>query len=135
LNIGIVFGKEENEAPPLWFLLHHPADSVQLGLNTRVNQKVKAIFKLRGNRDREELAHCAVLTIPVKEFSHLQYSTLSSVEWQQRGRKHGCSLQDCTIEEQRGRRGETCGNSPSYVGSVWTEHLESSKGLRVGGKV
>jgi len=24
---------------------------------TRVNQKVKAIFKLRGNRDREELPH------------------------------------------------------------------------------
>ena len=32
---------------------------------TRVNQKVKAIFKLRGNRDREELPHCAILTMPV----------------------------------------------------------------------
>ena len=30
-----------------------------------VNQKVKAVFKLRGNRDREELARCAVLTMPV----------------------------------------------------------------------
>jgi len=29
--------------------------------NTRVNQKVKAIFKLHGNWDREELAHCAIL--------------------------------------------------------------------------
>jgi hypothetical protein len=54
-----------------------------------VNQKVKTIFKLRGNRDREELPHCAVLTVPVEEFSHLQYSNLPSVEWQQRGQKHG----------------------------------------------
>ena len=49
--------------------------------DTRVNQKVKAIFKLRGNRDREELAHCAVLTMPVEEFSDVQYSALPSVEW------------------------------------------------------
>jgi hypothetical protein len=55
-----------------------------------------AIFKLRGNRNREELAHCAVLTMPVEVFSHLQYSTLPSVEWQQRGRKNA-PLQDCTI--------------------------------------
>jgi len=47
-----------------------------------VNQKVKAIFKLRSNWDREELANCAVLTVPVEEFSHVQYSALSSVEWQ-----------------------------------------------------
>jgi len=57
-----------------------------------VDQKVKAIFKLRGNRDREELPHCVVLTMPVEEFSHVQYSTLPSVEWQQRGRKHGRSF-------------------------------------------
>jgi len=38
----------------------------------------------------------------VEEFSHVQYSTLPSVEWQQRGRKQRCSLQNCTIEEQRG---------------------------------
>jgi len=57
-----------------------------------VNQKVKAILKLRGNRDREELAHCAVLTVPVEEFSHMQYSTLPSVEWQQWGQKHGPSF-------------------------------------------
>jgi len=61
--------------------------SVQ-GRNTRVNRKVKAIFKLRGNRDREELAHCTVLTVPVEEFRHVQYSALPSVEWQQRGQKH-----------------------------------------------
>jgi len=36
-----------------------------------VNQKAKAIFKLRGNRDREELALCAVLTMPVEQFSHV----------------------------------------------------------------
>jgi len=59
---------------------------------TRVNKKLKAIFKLRANRDREELAHCAILTVPVEEFSHVQYSALSSVEWQQRGRKHGRSF-------------------------------------------
>jgi len=57
-----------------------------------MNQKVKAIFKLRNNRDREELPHCAVLTVPVEEFSHGQYSALPSVEWQQRGRKHGTLL-------------------------------------------
>ena len=57
-----------------------------------VSEKVKAIFKLRGNRNREELPHSAVLTVPVEEFSHVQYSALSSVEWQQRGRKHGPSF-------------------------------------------
>jgi len=57
-----------------------------------VNQKVKSIFKSRGNRDREELAQCAVLTVPVEEFRHAQYSALPSVEWQQRGRKHGPSF-------------------------------------------
>jgi len=50
-----------------------------------VNQKVKAIFKLRGNRDKEELEHCVLLAMYVEEFSHVQYSTLPSVEWQQRG--------------------------------------------------
>jgi hypothetical protein len=57
-----------------------------------VGEKVKAVFKLRGDRDRELLAHCVVLTMPVEEFSQLQYSTLPSVEWQQRGQKHGCSI-------------------------------------------
>ena len=33
-----------------------------------------------------------VLTMPVEEFSQVQYSTLPSVEWQQRGRKHGRSF-------------------------------------------
>jgi len=42
--------------------------------------KLKAIFKLRPNQDREELAHFVVLTMPVEEFSHLQYSILPSVE-------------------------------------------------------
>jgi len=60
--------------------------------DTRVNLKFKAVFKLRGNRDREELALCAVLTMPVEEFSHVQYSALPSVEWQQRGRKFGRSF-------------------------------------------
>jgi len=57
-----------------------------------VNQKVKAIFKLRSKWDREKLAHCAVLTMPVEEFGHVQYSALPSVEQQQRGRKHGMLL-------------------------------------------
>ena len=109
---------------------------------TRVNQKVKTIFKLRGNRDREELAHCAALTMPVEEFSHVQCSALYSVEWQQRGRKHGRSI--ARLHHRRtmwrsavslGRRSETCGNSQSYVGSIWTEHYKSTKGLWVGGKV
>jgi len=103
---------------------------------TRVNQKVKAIFKLCGNRDREELACNAVLTLPIEEFSHVQYSTLPSVEWQQQGRKHGPSF--ARLHHRRttwcstvslGRRRETCGNSPLYVGSVWAEHYESMKGL------
>jgi len=78
---------------PTCFCLHKPSsESSQaddglckqkhVGATTRVNQKVKAIFKLRGNRDREELKHCAVLTMPVEEFSHVQYSALPSVEWQ-----------------------------------------------------
>jgi len=102
----------------------------------RVNQKVRAIFKLRGKRDREELAHCAVLTMPVEEFSHVQYSALLPVEWQQRGRKHGRSFARLhhrrttwRIAVSLDRRSETCGNSPSYVDSVWTEHHESTKGL------
>ena len=66
----------------------------------RVNQKVKAISKLCGNRDREKLAHCAVLTMPVEEFSHVEYSALPSVEWQQRGQNMDAPLQDCTIEER-----------------------------------
>jgi len=49
----------------------------------RVNQKVKAIFKLCGSRDKEELVYCALLTMPVEEFSHVQYSALPSVKWQQ----------------------------------------------------
>jgi len=87
------------------------------GVSTSVNQKVKAIFKLRGNRDREQLAHCVVLTMSVEEFSHVQYSTLPSDEWQQRGRKHGRSY--AKLHHRRtmwrsavslGRRSETCGN-------------------------
>ena len=62
---------------------------IYLVFTTRVNQKVKAIFKLRGNPDREEMAHCAVLTVRVEGFSRVQYSALPSVEWQQRGRKRG----------------------------------------------
>jgi len=101
-----------------------------------VNQKAKAIFKLRGNRDKEELAHCAVLTMPVEEFSHVQCSALPSVEWQQRGRKHAYCF--ARLHHRRTtrrsavslrRRSETYGNSPSYVGSVWTEHHESTKRL------
>jgi hypothetical protein len=48
-----------------------------------MNQKVKAVFKLRGNWDREKLVHCAVLTMCIEEFSHLHNSALPSVEWQQ----------------------------------------------------
>jgi len=47
------------------------------------------------------------------------------------GENMDAPLQDCTVEEHRGvvgfvwgRRSETCGNSPWYVGSVWTEHRE-----------
>src|SRR5215475_3686566 len=90
--------------------------------NTTVNQKVEANFKLRGNREREELVHCAVLTVPVEVFSHLQNSALPSVDWQQRGRKHGRYF--ARLHHRRttwrsavslGRRSETCGNSPSLM--------------------
>ena len=105
-----------------------------------MNQKVKAIFKLRGNRDREELAHCAVLTVPVEEFSHVQYSALPSVSGSNRGENMDAHLQDCTIEEQRGvvrflwAEGVKHVEIHRRVGSVWTEHHESTKGLGVGGK-
>lgn len=56
------------------------------------SKRKSIFFKLRGNRAREELAHCTVLTMSIEEFSHLQYSALSSVEWQKRGRKHRCSF-------------------------------------------
>src|SRR5215510_7459127 len=84
----------------------------------RVIQKVKAIFKLRTNRDREELVHCAVLTVPVEVFSHLQNSALPSVDWQQRRRKHGRFFSRLHHRRKTwrsavslGRRSETCGNS------------------------
>ena len=102
----------------------------------RVNQKVKVIVKLRGNREIEELPHCALLAVPFEEFSHVQYSALPSVEWQQRGRKHGRFF--ARLHHRRttwrsavclSRMSETCGNPPSYVGSVWTERQESTKGL------
>ena len=66
-------------------------------LDTRVNQKVKAIFKLRGNRDREELAHCAVLTMPVEQFSYFQYSALPSVEGSNESENMDAPLQYCTM--------------------------------------
>ena len=111
-------------------MFHRFHDKPTTFTGTRVNQKVKAIFKLRGNRDREELPHCAVLTMPVEDFIHVQYSALPLVEWQQRGRKHGRSFARTTCSAgSLSRRSETCGNSPSYVGSVWTEHHESTKGL------
>ena len=126
---------------PLWES-HIWQVSAKFYKNTRVNQKVKAIFKLHSNRDREELPYCAVLTVPVEEFSHVQYSALPSVEWQQRGRKCGHSFARSHHRRTTwrsavslGRRSETCGNSLLYVGSVWTEHHESKKGLWVGGKV
>ena len=40
--------------------------------------------------------------MPVEEFSNVQYSALPSVEWQQRGRKHGSSFARLHIEGQRG---------------------------------
>jgi len=97
-----------------------------------VNLKVKAIFKFRGNRDREEMAHCAVLKSSAMRSTALCLQSSGSNE----GEDMDALLHDCTIEKQRGmvrflwgRRSETCGYSPSYVGSVWTEHRESTKGL------
>jgi len=61
-----------------------------------VNQKVKAIFKLRGNWDREELAHCAVLTVPVEECSTVLCLQSSGSN---EGENMDAPLQDCTNEE------------------------------------
>ena len=143
-NTGSKISKQCQSIKFLWFWRLF-AGKWELPLEssyTRVNQKVKAIFKLHSNQDREELPHCAVLTMPVEEFSHVQYSTLPSVEWQQRGRKHRRSFARLHLSRTTwrsavslGRRSETCGNSPLYVGSVWTEHHESMKGLWVGGNV
>jgi len=123
-------------------VLKRPKHVSDLLYDTGVNQKAKKIFKFCGNQDREKLPHCAVLTVPVEEFSHVQYSALPAVEWQQRGRKHGLPFARLHLQRTTwrsavclGRRNETCGNSPSCVGSVWTEHRESMKGLCVGGKV
>src|SRR5215510_5951561 len=86
----------------------------------RLSPRTTAIFKLHCNRDREELVHYAVLTVPVEVFSHLQNSALPSVDWQQRGRKHG--RPSARLHHRRttwrsavslGRTSETCGNSPS----------------------
>jgi hypothetical protein len=75
-----------------------------------VNQKVKAIFKLCDNRDREELAQCAVLTMPVEEFSHLstvlclQLSVIYDL-WlsgSNEGENRDAPFQDCTTKEERG---------------------------------
>jgi len=74
----------------LWLL--NPILLIIFLQNTRVNQKVKAIFKLHGNREKKEMVYCPILIMPVEEFSHVQYSALLSVEWQQRGRKHGRSF-------------------------------------------
>jgi len=64
LYLTTCFGRDRPSAGQLRTILRYSK-------NTRVNRKVKAIFKLRGNRDREELPHCAVLTVPVEEFSHV----------------------------------------------------------------
>jgi len=52
------------------------------------------------------------------------------------GENMDAALQDCTIEEQRGvvrflwtEGAKPVEIHPSYVGSVWTEHHESTKGL------
>ena len=65
-----------------------------------MNQKVKVIFKLRRNRDREELPHSAVLTMPVEAMCSTALCLQSSGS--NKGENMDASLQDCTIEEQRG---------------------------------
>ena len=68
--------------------------------DTRVNQKVKAFFKLRGNRDREELAHCAVLTVP-ECLLKSSAMCITALCLQSSGSNERENM-DCTIEEQRG---------------------------------
>ena len=71
--------------------------------HTRVNQNVKAIFKLRGNRDRAELPHCSVLTMPVEKSSAMCSTALChQSSGSNEGENMEAPLQDCTIEEQRG---------------------------------
>ena len=59
-------------------------------------------MKLCGNRNREELAHCAVLTMPVEDFSHVQYSACLQSSGSNEVENMDPPLQDCAIEEQRG---------------------------------
>jgi len=66
-----------------------------------VNQKVKAIFKLRGNWDREELAHCAVLTMRV-ERAMCSTALCLQLSGSNEGKNMDAPLQDCTIKEQCG---------------------------------
>jgi hypothetical protein len=65
-----------------------------------VNQKVKAIFKLRSNWDREDLAHCAVLKSLLK--SSAICSTALCLRWNgsNEGENMDDALQDCAIEER-----------------------------------
>jgi len=69
--------------------------------------------------------------MPFEEFSHVQCSALPSVEWQQRGRKHGPPLQDCTIKEQSvvGFLWAERVKTVEIHRRIWTEHHESTKGL------
>jgi len=68
-----------------------------------MNQKVKEIFKLRGNRDREELAHCAELTMPLLKSSAMCSTALClQLSGNNEGKNMDAPLQDCTIEEQCG---------------------------------
>ena len=57
---------------------------------------------LCGNWDREELAHCAVLTMPVEVFSHCSTALCLQSSGSNEGENVDTPLQNCTIKEQRG---------------------------------
>jgi len=79
-----------------------------------VNQNVKEIFKLRGNRYREEQAHYAVLTVPVEELAMCSTALCLQSSGSNEGENMDALLQDCTIEEHRG-----------VVRFLWAEEAKS----------
>jgi hypothetical protein len=67
----------------------------------RVNQKVKAIFKLCSNRDREELAHCQWQCL-LKSSAICTTALCLQSSGSNEGENMDAPVQDCTIREQRG---------------------------------
>jgi hypothetical protein len=65
-----------------------------------VNQKVKAIFKLRGNRDREQLTHAQYWQCLLKSSAICSTALCLQSSGSNEGENVDAPLQDCTIEDR-----------------------------------